>query len=144
MSEIYALTSASLFGIIFRRLADKDASSTVLKSVYARIWELRNDGGSAATDPLNRLRALAHRYALDYKVKHLHDAPAAQAVPASKLKNREQLAGNHVSEKEFALLKLTYLNAVPVSVLAKTNNCSEDDMKRSIKKIVMQVRRAQS
>lgn len=141
MSEIYTLTSASLFGIIFRTLGDKEASEAVLKSVYKRIWSLSKAGETPAGDPLNRLRALAHRYAMDYKVKHKLNHVIATPLPAAALKTYEQLSGDSVSEKEFTLLKLAYLNAMPLSALAKSNKCSEEDMERRIKKILSQIRR---
>ena len=144
MSEIYDLTSASLLGVIHRTLGDEKASATVLKSVYARIWELRGQDENAVSDPLNRLRALAHRYALDYKIKHGLKPVKGPAVPTSDLKSREGLLADGLSDKEYTLLKLAYLNAMPIASLAKSNNCSIEEMERRVQKILSKIRRTQT
>lgn len=144
MSEIYALTSASLYGIIFRNLGDEAASAKVLKSVYARVWDLRKEPGDLLSDSMNRLRAMAHRYALDYKVKHgLKNAPS-QPITAQTLKSLREFDGTNLSDKELSLLKLAYLNALPIATLAKANDCSEAEMGQRIKKILSKIRRPQS
>ncbi len=142
MSEIYALTSAPLLGVIHRTIGDKSASATVLKSVYARIWELRGQDENAVSDPLNRLRALAHRYALDYKAKYDLEPVKGPDVPTSDLKSRKDLSAEGLSDKEYMLLKLAYLNAMPIAALAKSNNCSVEEMERRIQKILSKIRRA--
>lgn len=144
MSEIYTLTAAPLLGIIYRTLGDKGASATVLKSVYARLWELRHSDDAAATNPLNRLRAMAHRYAMDYKIENNVTSPQGPSISESDLEHREELMGDGLSEKEYKLLKLAYLNAMPVASLAKANNCTVDEMEDRIKNILSKIRRAKT
>ena len=144
MSEIYALTSGSLYSIIFRNLGDEAASAEVLKSVYARVWTLRKDPGDLLTDSMNRLRAMAHRYALDYKVKHGVKNISSERLTVKKLESLSKFEGNNLSEKELSLLKLAYLNALPIEALAQANNCSEAEMERRIRKTLLNIRRPQS
>ena len=142
MSEIYTLTSASLFGLILRLLGDADASASVLKSVYARIWDLGQDKKLPQDNSMNFLRATAHRMSVDYKVKHKLKIQAASALESTQLVTRDQLSEHDLSEKEFALLKLVYLNSLSLSSLAKSNDCSEEEMKRRIKKVISKIGRA--
>lgn len=144
MSEIYALTSASLYGIIFRNLGNEAASAEVLKSVYARVWDLRKNPDDLLTDSMNRLRAMAHRYALDHKVKHGSKNTYAAAVTAETLKSLDQFDGGNLSSQELSLLKLAYLNALPMASLAQSSNCSEAEMERRIRDILSKIRRPQS
>ncbi len=144
MSEIYALTSAPLLGVIHRTIGDERASTNVLKSVYARVWELRGQDENAVSNPLNRLRALAHRYALDYKIKHGLKPAKGPTVSTSDLKSRESLLADGLSDKEYMLLKLAYLNAMPIASLAKSNNCSVEEMERRIQNTLSKIRRAKT
>jgi len=144
MSEIYDLTSASLLGVIHRTIGDESAAAEVLKSVYARIWELRGQDKNAVSDPLNRLRALAHRYALDYKSKNNLKPVKGPAVPTSDMKSREDLLADGLSDTEYMFLKLAYLNAMPIASLAKSNNCSVEEMERRIQETLSKIRRVKT
>ena len=136
MSELYALTSAPLFGIVSQMLGDRQISSSVLKSVYARVWELGLVQELPREDPLNFLRALAHRMAMDYKLKH-----DIQNSTPSQFANMKELSGHNLNKKEFALFRLAYLNALPSPPSSEFSNVSEEEMERLVKEVLLKIRR---
>ncbi len=64
-AELYAASSAKLFGVILRILRDREQASEVLQEVYLRIWqhagEYRPDKGA----PMTWMIAIARNRALD-------------------------------------------------------------------------------
>jgi len=142
MAKIYDLTSSHLFAIIFRIVPDTEAASSILKSVYKSVWKLR--GQDLASSHLNSLRALAHRHAIDYKLSHPKMAGHIAIAPSRGATANESLQNGPSSDKDYAVLKSVYLDAIPIKDLSQQMRCTEDDLKTKIETLVCQIVRGKS
>lgn len=135
MPELYALTSPHLFGIITRIVPDNAAAESVLKKVYARVWTQRHILAQRHKgDPVNYLRRLAHRSAMDSKFKMNIEAklnpdlPDAAEIFASKAKLSE------ISDQDLRILKLAYLHGASVSDISGHEKLNVKQVKASLDK----------
>jgi RNA polymerase sigma-70 factor (ECF subfamily) len=64
-AELYAATSAKLFGVILRILRDRELASEVLQEVYLRIWQRADDYRPDKGAPMTWMIAIARHRALD-------------------------------------------------------------------------------
>ncbi len=63
--ELYAASSAKLFGVILRILRDREQASEVLQEVYLRIWQHAGDYRPDRGAPMTWMIAIARNRALD-------------------------------------------------------------------------------
>lgn len=132
MSEIYAMTSAHLFGIIYNIVPEKTSAATILKSVYKQVWNERVGLRQRQDAPLTYLRRLAHRFALDFKVKA---APENMGTcPDLDLNHLDfpALEKAGLSDADLRILQLAYLQGVAVSDISKLENLPSDEVQRSL------------
>ena len=110
MTDIITLTSPHLNGIIFQVLKDEKQSAVVLKAVFTKIWKMRRFGHLSA-DPLNAMRAIAHRYALTYK--HLgQSALEGDTLAEMSAKGSATLgASTALSKADTEMLRQVYQNS---------------------------------
>ena len=64
-ADLYAASSAKLFGIIVRILRDREQASEVLQEVYLRIWQHAADYRPDKGSPMTWMIAVARNRALD-------------------------------------------------------------------------------
>ncbi len=64
-AELYAASSAKLFGVILRILRDHEQASEVLQEVYLRIWQRAGDYRPDKGAPMTWMIAIARNRALD-------------------------------------------------------------------------------
>ena len=64
-AELYAASSAKLFGVILRILRDREQASEVLQDVYLRIWQHAGDYRPDKGAPMTWMIAIARNRALD-------------------------------------------------------------------------------
>lgn len=64
-AELYAASSAKLFGVILRILRDREQASEVLQEVYLRIWQRAADYRPDKGAPMTWMIAIARNGALD-------------------------------------------------------------------------------
>lgn len=141
MPEIYALTSPHLFGIIKNIVSDDASAQTVLKSVYARVWDRRRVLKSRHKgDPLNYMRRLAHRSAMDFKFKAgTASAGIGEFMPLPDI-DAAKLKALGVSEQDIRILKLAYLKGASVSDISALEKLDEGHIKASLDKTVNRLR----
>ncbi len=141
MPEIYALTSPHLFGIVTNLIPDAASARDVLKSVYARVWNQRHILKKRHKgDPLNYMRRLAHRTAMDYRFEI-----NSQSELKSDLANIADLDGTKaadlgVSNQDMRILRLAYLKGATVSDISDYENLNSKQVKASLKKTVTRLR----
>ena len=64
-ADLYAASSAKLFGIVVRILRDREQASEVLQEVYLRIWQHAADYRPDKGSPMTWMIAIARNRALD-------------------------------------------------------------------------------
>lgn len=139
MTEIYAMTSAHLFGVIHNIIPEKASAATVLKSVYKRIWNERVGLCQRQRAPLTYLRRLAHRFALDFKVEA--GAKNLGRCPGLDLTNLDFPALKEVglSDLDLRILQRAYLQGIPVSDIAKKEGLSPREVQNSMDAILSKI-----
>jgi RNA polymerase sigma factor (sigma-70 family) len=65
LEEVYKRTSAKLFGVILRILADRAEAEDVLQEVYMTIWRKADSFDAARASPITWLATLARNRAID-------------------------------------------------------------------------------
>ncbi|CAA2143891.1 sigma-70 family RNA polymerase sigma factor [Hyphomicrobium sp. ghe19] len=85
-AEVYAATSAKLYGIILRILRRRDIADEVLQEVYVKIWERSADFRPERASPIAWMAAIARNRALDEARRKLpvsiEDHPEVQDFPS--------------------------------------------------------------
>jgi RNA polymerase sigma-70 factor, ECF subfamily len=64
-ADLYAASSAKLFGVVVRILRDREQASEVLQEVYLRIWQHAADYRPDKGSPMTWMIAIARNRALD-------------------------------------------------------------------------------
>ncbi|QPQ54353.1 sigma-70 family RNA polymerase sigma factor [Allosphingosinicella flava] len=64
-AEVYAKTSAKLFGICLRILADRSEAEDVLQDVYVSVWQKAGGFDPGRSSPITWLASLARNRAID-------------------------------------------------------------------------------
>ncbi|WP_092869048.1 sigma-70 family RNA polymerase sigma factor [Hyphomicrobium facile] len=85
-AEVYAATSAKLYGIVLRILRRRDIADEVLQEVYVKIWERAGDFRSERASPIAWMAAIARNRALDEVRRKspvsIEDHPEIQDFPS--------------------------------------------------------------
>lgn len=86
-AEVYAATSAKLYGIVLRILRRRDIADEVLQEVYVKIWERAGDFRSERASPISWMAAIARNRALDEVRRKspvsIEDHPEVQDFPSA-------------------------------------------------------------
>ncbi len=70
LREVYALTSAKLFGICMRVVQDRDTAEEILQDVYLRIWRRAGSFDSGRASPITWMCTVARNAAIDWRRSH--------------------------------------------------------------------------
>ncbi|WP_239019692.1 sigma-70 family RNA polymerase sigma factor [Sphingomonas suaedae] len=65
LAEVYALTSAKLFGICIRICGEREEAEDVLQEVYVKVWQRAGRFDPARASPITWLAAIARNAAID-------------------------------------------------------------------------------
>jgi len=141
MSDIYNLTSSHVYGLIFRVVDEEQKATKVLKAVYRRLWEQRHEIQKKSLDPLDWLRATAHRYAMDYKMTNsiLSETPSISRKEEGGDPCRLQML--NLSEDEKTLFTQAYLKGRTLSEISLERQQNEKDISRALKRINQKIKR---
>lgn len=141
MREIYALTSPHLFGVITSIVPDETAAGRVLKSVFASVWTQRQALQSRHKgDPLNYMRRLAHRFAMDYKFSETGEVSSKANLSSPPEIGPGEAKALGVSEQDLRILKLAYLRGESVSDISDYENLDMQQTKASLDNSVKRLR----
>lgn len=67
LSELYRLTSAKLFGIVFRICGERQGAEDVLQDVYLTIWKRAGAYEAHRASPITWLATIARNRAIDWR-----------------------------------------------------------------------------
>lgn len=77
LRDVYALTSAKLFGICLRISQDRSAAEDILQDVYVRVWNRAASFDPARASPITWLSTIARNMAIDWlRARGARPAPA--------------------------------------------------------------------
>lgn len=140
MSGIYDLTSSHIYGLIYRVVDNENGATRVLKAVYRRLWDQRHEFERKSLEPLDWLRATAHRYAMDYKTAKsiICDTPAISQKKSDGASQQQKL---DLSEEEKMLLKHAYLETESLADLSARFNNSEERIAGKLELINQKIKR---
>jgi len=140
MSGIYDLTSPHIYGLIYRVVDNESGATRVLKAVYRRLWDQRHEFERKSLEPLDWLRATAHRYAMDYKTAKsiICDTPAISQKKSDGASQQQKL---DLSEEEKMLLKHAYLETESIAELSARFNNSEERIAGKLELINQKIKR---
>ncbi|MFL9841906.1 sigma-70 family RNA polymerase sigma factor [Sphingomonas sp. ST-64] len=99
LAEVYALTSAKLFGICLRICRDRDDAEDVLQAVYVKVWQRAGRFDPARASPITWLATIARNSAID----RLRATPVRNAAPieaAQQVPDERPLADSVIEEAE--------------------------------------------
>jgi RNA polymerase sigma-70 factor (ECF subfamily) len=77
LAEVYALTSAKLFGICLRICGDREEAEDVVQEVYVKVWQRAGRFDPDRASPITWLAAIARNSAID----RLRARPARATAP---------------------------------------------------------------
>lgn len=141
MREIYALTSPHLFGIIKSIVSDEADAQRALKSVYARVWTQRRALQSRHKgDPLNYMRRLAHRSAMDFKFRETAEVRSKANLSLPPEAGLSEATALGISEQDMRILKLAYLKGASVSDISNYEKLDMQQTKASLDNSVKRLR----
>jgi len=141
MPDIYALTAPHLFGIITQIVPDKIEAEGVLKKVYARLWARRDVLVKRHKgDPLNYLRRLAHRSAMDFKFKMNIEFKLNTDVRNLAEMDIQKAEILGVTEQDIRILKLAYLKGASVSEISTLEKLDHNFIKASLSRTMDRLR----
>lgn len=84
-AQVYAATSAKLYGIIVRIVRRRDVADDILQEVYVRVWQRAADFDPAHGSPISWLAMIARNRALDEikrkTMRSLDDCPEVLQLP---------------------------------------------------------------
>ncbi|MDI1296646.1 MAG: sigma-70 family RNA polymerase sigma factor, partial [bacterium] len=67
LRQVYALTSAKLFGICFRICGDRESAEDVLQDVYVKVWRRAGQFDAQRASPITWLATIAPNSAIDWQ-----------------------------------------------------------------------------
>ncbi len=153
-TELYAASSAKLFGVILRILRDREQASEVLQEVYLRIWQRAGDFRPDRGTPMTWMIAIARNRALDRRRDRRPELPldeiaelADAGANLASLPDGGGVSGRalrhclgELDDRERRSLLLTYLEGHTHAELAHRLDCPLGTAKRLIRRGLLRLR----
>ncbi|MFZ2997085.1 sigma-70 family RNA polymerase sigma factor [Sphingobium sp.] len=67
LSDVYAMTSAKLFGICLRICGDRQSAEDILQDVYVKVWRRAGQFDATRASPITWLATIARNSAIDWR-----------------------------------------------------------------------------
>ncbi|MEC3949399.1 sigma-70 family RNA polymerase sigma factor [Sphingobium sp. HWE2-09] len=67
LQDVYAMTSAKLFGICLRICGDRQYAEDILQDVYVKVWRRAGQYDAARASPITWLATIARNSAIDWR-----------------------------------------------------------------------------
>ncbi|MDT7950799.1 MAG: sigma-70 family RNA polymerase sigma factor [Acetobacteraceae bacterium] len=126
--DLYARTSAKLYGVTLRIVKGREIADEVLQDSYLRIWQNASRYAPASGSPMTWMIAIARNAAIDVIRKRVHDAAAAEIdLPDGAADPERQVIVQDQLGRCLGRLAAPQLECV---VLAYCNGYSRDELAR--------------
>lgn len=102
LREVYALTSAKLFGICLRVTQDTDTAEEILQDVYLRIWRRAGSFEPGRASPITWMCTVARNAAIDWRRSHRPQVMVGDEYIAGIADDREDAEQAITAEEERA------------------------------------------
>jgi RNA polymerase sigma-70 factor, ECF subfamily len=110
-ADLYAATSAKLYGIIIQILKRRDLSDEILQEVYLKIWQMAGAYEPAKGSPITWMAAIARNRAID-EVRRVTPVSIDDAPETFQLKSHEPDAFSTLQSKQDMQRLLTCIDAL--------------------------------
>lgn len=132
-AELYAATSAKLYGIVLRILRRRDHTDEIVQEVYVKIWQSAADYDQAKGSPITWMASIARHRAIDEarraKPVSLDDVPEALELASAEPSAFEALQSKQDLQRLLAcmealdgerreMVRLAYFNGLSREALA--------------------------
>lgn len=153
--ELYNLTSAKLFGIIFRICGQRQAAEDVLHDVYLTIWKRAGAYEPSRASPITWLATIARNRAIDWRraqnvrrLTPIEDAPpiadsaplASDAIVADQ--DAHQLHGclDNLEQRQRDAIRTAFFDGATYAELAEQQNVPLGTMKSWVRRGLLKLR----
>ena len=131
-ADLYAATSAKLYGIVLRILLRRDIADEILQEVYVKIWERAADFDAQRASPITWMATIARNRALDEARKakpvSLEEMPAGFDVVCEAPLALEVLTETEDGRRLFECLQRLESEKRDVVVAAYLDGVSREDL----------------
>lgn len=132
--DLYALTSAKLFGICYRICGERQAAEDVLHDVYLTIWKRAGAYEPARASPITWLATIARNRAIDWqraqtvrRATPIEDAPpildpaplASDAMLDAEAAHQLHACLDSLEERQRAAIRTAFFDGVTYAELAE-------------------------
>jgi len=156
LEEVYARTSAKLFGICLRILGDREEAEDALQEVYVKVWRSAASFDPARGSPITWLATLARNRAIDNlrssaRSRGTDPIEAAMDAPdpskdafstASEGQDRARLADciGELDERQSSAIRSAFLGGATYTELAERGEVPVGTMKSWIRRGLLRLR----
>ena len=155
LRDVYDATSAKLFGVCLRILADRSEAEDVLQDVYISVWRKAGAFDAERASPITWLATLARNRAIDrlrtrkaHLVRPIEEAaavadPAASAtelMETDEARRRLQACIETLEPEHAAYIREAFFSGLTYQVLAERAGAPLGTMKSWIRRSLMRLR----
>lgn len=149
LSELYALTSAKLFGICLRICGDRQSAEDVLHEVYLTIWKRAAGYEPGRASPITWLATIARNRAIDWRraqqvrrTAPIEDAPdiaddaplVSETMLADESSRALHLCLDALDDRERRAIRTAFFEGVTYAELAKRQSVPLGTMKSWVRR----------
>jgi RNA polymerase sigma factor (sigma-70 family) len=147
--DLYALTSAKLFGIVYRICGDRQAAEDVLHDVYLTIWKRAGAYEPARASPITWLATIARNRAIDWhraqavrRATPIEDAPpildeaplASETMLADEATHRLHGCLDGLESRQREAIRTAFFDGVTYAELAERQRVPLGTMKSWVRR----------
>jgi RNA polymerase sigma factor (sigma-70 family) len=147
--DLYALTSAKLFGIVYRICGDRQAAEDVLHDVYLTIWKRAGAYEPARASPITWLATIARNRAIDWhraqavrRATPIEDAPpildeaplASETMLADEAAHRLHGCLDGLESRQREAIRTAFFDGVTYAELAERQRVPLGTMKSWVRR----------
>ena len=147
--QLYDLTSAKLFGIVFRICADRQAAEDVLHEVYLLVWRRAGAFEPGRSSPITWLATIARNRAIDWRRAQagrqfvaadvIADLPDAAPLASDLLEAQGESARLHgclgtLEERQRVAIRTAFFDGVTYAELAERQGVPLGTMKSWVRR----------
>ena len=147
--DLYALTSAKLYGVCYRICGERQAAEDVLHDVYLTIWKRAGAYEPSRASPITWLATIARNRAIDWRraqtvrrATPLEDAPAildtaplvSDTMLADETAHRLHHCLDGLDERQRSAIRTAFFDGVTYAELAKRQDVPLGTMKSWVRR----------
>jgi RNA polymerase sigma-70 factor (ECF subfamily) len=147
--DLYALTSAKLFGICLRICGERQAAEDVLHEVYLTVWRRAGAYEPGRSSPITWLATIARNRAIDWRraqgrrpalsIEHAAEVPDAAPLASDTLEQDEQAHTLHhcletLEDRQRAAIRTAFFDGLTYAEIAERQSVPLGTMKSWVRR----------